>query len=145
MKILLALAMTLAAFNSFASGSSAADKLTSYLPIGNYTGSTDQGTACSVSVSQVNYPKKDIQVRVIEGNIDLTKLIVDGSEFGYKDYKREFIQTDHTVIGNDDVNYVERIIRTVNAGDNKQYVVVSFSAVFNTNADTQVAECIINL
>ncbi|MBC7539150.1 MAG: hypothetical protein H7281_10035 [Bacteriovorax sp.] len=145
MKILLALAISLAAFNSFASGSDAVNKLTSYLPIGSYTGSTDQGTACLVSVSEVNYPKKDIQVRVIEGNNDLTKLVTEGSEFGFKDYKKEFIQIDHTIVGNDDVNYVERIIRTVNAGDNKLYVVVSFSAVFNTNTDTQVAECIINL
>lgn len=145
MKILLALAMSLAALNSFASDSSAVDKLTSYLPVGSYSGATDQGSACQVNVSEVNYPKKDIRVRVIEGNNDLSKIIANGSVFRYRDYKKEFIQSDHTVIGSDDVNYVERIIRTVNAGDNKLYVVVSYSTMLNTNAETQVAECVINL
>lgn len=145
MKILLAVAICLTTVCSFAASTNAVDKLTTYLPVGSYSGKTDQGRACSVSVNEVNYPDKDIQVRITEGKKDLTKLIAAGSEFSYKDYKKEFIQTERTLINDDDTTYVERIIRTVNAGDNKLYVVVSFNTVINTESDEQVAECVINL
>ena len=145
MKILLALAICLTSFGSFAANTTAVDKLTAYLPIGSYSGKTDQGVACLVFVSEVNYPDNDIQVRVIEGSHDLTKLVAAGSEFSYKDFKKEFIQTERTLINDDDTTYVERIIRTVSAGNKRQYVVVAFNTVINTQSDNQVAECIINL
>lgn len=145
MKILLALVLTFVSLSSFAKSSGAVDKFTSFLPVGEYSGVNDQGVSCQVSVGEVNYPKKDIQVRVVVGNTDLTKLIEDGSEFGYKDYKREFVQTDRNQVGSDDVNYVERIVRTVSAGDKKQYVVVSYSVVMNTDRNDEAAECIVDL
>ncbi len=150
MKFLLVLALTFASVSSYASN--AVDKFTSYLPIGYYSGVNDQGTACTVSVAEVNYPKKDIQIRVVVGNSDLTKLIEEDSLYrsSYcnkedRNCKREFVLTDRNLIGSDDMSYVESIIRTVSTGDKKQYVVVSYSVVVNTEANTEIAECIVDL
>lgn len=146
MKILLALVLSLGLFSASADEAipTATEKLASYLPVGYYSGKTDLGEKCNVFVTEVNYPKKDIQVRVISGDIDLTKLVAENSEFGYKDYKKEFVQTERSLIGVDVYNYVERILRTTIAGDNKLYVVVSYSVVINRSRDNQVAECVIN-
>lgn len=146
MKILLALVLSFAAVSAFADGvgSTATEKITSYLPVGYYEGKNDQGANCTVLVSEVNYPDKDIQVRVMDGTLDLAKLIEENSAFGYKDYKKEFVQVERNLIGNDSYNYVERVLRTVLAGDRKLYVVVSYSLVINRNRDTQTAECVVN-
>jgi len=145
MKILLAILLTVGTItsNAFSSELTASEKLTSYLPVGEYSGQTDSNQPCLVSVSEVNYPKKDIQVRVVEGETDLTKLVEENSEYSYKDFKKEFLQTDRSLIGIEESNYVERIIRTVAAQDNKLYVVVSYSLIINRERETQTAECII--
>lgn len=145
MKILVVLTLSFLCFSNFASAMSVVDKLTSYLPEGFYEGRNDQGEFCSVQVSAVNFPKKDIQVRVMTSKSDLTKLVEENSQAGYKDYKREFIQTETSVLGSDDTQYVERILRTVSAGDKKQYVVVSYSVVNNTDRQTEEASCVVDL
>lgn len=145
MKVLLVLTLSFFCFNTFAKSVSVVDKLTSYLPVGFYEGRNDQGEFCSVQVSEVNYPKKDIQVRVMTSKADLTKLVEEFSEAAYKDYKREFIQTETNIVGSDDTQYVERILRTVTAGDKKQYVVVSYSVVNNRERQTEEASCIVDL
>lgn len=125
--------------------SSASQKFLSYLPQGQYTGLSDAGVDCTVSVSEVNFPKKDILVQVREGGVELSKLIAEHSDFAHKDYKREFIQTDRSFIGASTGNFVERIVRTVSAGTNAQYVVVSYAVTLNRHRDVQTAECVINL
>lgn len=147
MKVLLALVLSLGAFaiNAGELEATATEKLTSYLPSGYYLGRNDQNEFCSVTVSEVNYPKKDVQVRVVAGAVDLTKLVEENSEFGYKDHKKEFIQTERSLVGVEVYNYVERIIRTVDAGEGKLYVLVSYSVVINRSSNTDVAECVINL
>ena len=112
MKILLALVLSLGALSVFAVGPTAPEKLTSYLPLGSYLGQNDQGEGCQVFVSDVNYPKKDVQVTVMNNVSRLSKLIEEDSQFGYKDYKKEFIQSDRSLIGTDIYSYVERVIRT---------------------------------
>lgn len=146
MKVLLAFVLSLSAINvmAFEGKLEATDKLTSYLPVGLYAGKNDQGESCSVFVNEVNFPKRDIQVSVIVGSLNLTKLIEEGSEFGFKDYKKEFVQTERSLVGADVYNYVERILRTTAVSKNKLYVVVSYSLVINRDIDTQVAECVIN-
>ncbi len=145
MKVLVALTLSILCLNSYAKPVSVVDKLTSYLPVGLYEGRNDRGEFCSVLVSEVNFPKRDITVRVMNPKTDLTKLVEENSEAGYKDYKREFIQTETNLIGSDSSQYVERILRTVTAGANKQYVVVSWSIVSNRERQTETAECIVDL
>lgn len=147
MKYILVLTLALFCFDTFAQRkpASVVDKLVSYLPVGFYEGKNDQGEFCSVQVSEVNYPKRDIQVRVMVPNHDLTKLVEENSQALYRDYKREFIQTEKSVFGSDDTQYIERILRTVIAGDKKQYVVVSYSVVANRESTTEEASCIVDV
>lgn len=142
MKFLLVLALSLVASNSFAG---AVEKFTSFVPVGAYIGSNENVGTCFVTVDEVNFPKKDIQVTVLVGNLELKKLIESGSHYGYKDFKKEFVQTERSLVSADESNYVERIIRTVSAGDKKQYVVVSYSTVVNRETHTETAECVIDL
>lgn len=145
MKILLALVLSLGAFtvSAFDSKPTATEKLASYLPVGFYFGKTDQGLDCKVTVAAVNYPKKDLQVRVVAGNLDLTKLVEEGSEFYFKDFKKEFIQTERSLIGADASNYVERVVRTTIVSDYQRYVVVAYSVIINRERESKVAECVI--
>lgn len=145
MKVLLALALSFVCFNALAKSVSTVDRLTSYLPVGFYEGRNDRGEFCSVIVSEVNYPKRDIQVRVMNPKADLTKLVEENSEAGGRAHLREFIQTETNILGSDDSQYVERVIRTVTAGASKQYVVVSYSIVNNRERQTEVADCVVDL
>lgn len=145
MKVLLALALSVFCFSSFAKPVSVVDKLTSYLPVGFYEGRNDQGEFCSVIVSEVNYPKKDVQVRVMTPKFDLSKLVEENSIAAYKDYRREFIQTETNIFGSDETQYVERILRTVSAGTTKQYVVVSWAIISNRDRQTEEASCVVDL
>lgn len=145
MKVLMALTLSFLCLSSFAKSVSAVDKLTSYLPVGFYEGRNDRGEFCSVLVTEVNFPKHDITVRVMNPKADLTKLVEENSLAGYKDYKREFVQTETNVIGSDETQYVERILRTVMTGSNKQYVVVSWSLVSNRDRQTETADCVVDV
>ncbi|MDO9183604.1 MAG: hypothetical protein Q7U04_14415 [Bacteriovorax sp.] len=147
MKILLALVLSLSAITLSAAvrEPTASQKLLSYLPLGFHSGQNDLGEECSVFVNEVNYPKRDVQVSVMVKKTNLTKLIEEDSRFGYKDYKKEFVQTERSVIGTDSNSYVERILRTSIVDAKKLYVVVSYSVVVNRDRDVQVAECIVNL
>lgn len=142
MKILLVLALSLVTSNSFAG---AVETFTSFIPVGAYVGNNEDVGTCFVTVDEVNFPKKDIQVTVLVGNLGLKKLIESDSSYAHKDYKKEFIQTERKLVSADESNYVERIIRTVSAGDKKQYVVVSYSTVVNRERHTETAECVIDL
>lgn len=145
MKILLALVLSLGAFSAFSIEPTAPEKLTSYLPLGVHSGQNDLGEGCHVFVSEVNYPKKDIQVTAINDGLSLSKLIEEGSEFGYKDYKKEFVQTDRNLIGTDMHSYVERVIRTTTVKAKKLYVVVGYDVVINRDRDSKYVECVVNL
>jgi hypothetical protein len=147
MKYILVLTLSLFCFDTFAQRkpASVVDKLVSYLPVGFYEGKNDQDEFCSVQVSEVNYPKRDVQVRVMVPGHDLTKLVEENSQALTRDYKREFIQTDKSIFGSDDTQYIERILRTVIAGDKKQYVVVSYSVVANTERTNEEASCIVDV
>jgi hypothetical protein len=141
MKTLLAIALSLAAFNSFANTT---DTLTSVLPVGSYSGSNDRG-ACTVEVSSANASRKAINVTVSENAATVSKLVVDGSEFRFRANKKEFVQTDTVFTDSDRTSYNENIIRTTIAGDNQLYVVTSQATVDNTDRNETVAECVIDL
>jgi len=145
MKRLLALVLSFISLSTFAAGSGAVEKFITFLPLGTYDGATDKNEKCHVVVEEVNFPKKDIQVTISNTNREIKKLIEENSQFGFKDYKREFVQTERKFLGDDEYNYVERIVRTVSAGDKKQYVVVSYSVAVNTKTNTEIAECVVDL
>jgi len=94
MKVLVALTLSFLCLSSFAKSISAVDRLTSYLPVGFYEGRNDRGEFCSVLVSEVNFPKRDISVRVMNPKSDLTKLVEENAECGGRDYLRECYLTE---------------------------------------------------
>lgn len=147
MKFLLLLSLVFSLSTAFANQKepSASQKFLSYLPEGLHKGISDTGIDCTVVVAEVNFPKRDVLVKVREGELELSKLISEHSDFAYKDHKREFIQTDRSFIGAGSANFVERIVRTVKAREYSQYIVISYAVNLNRQRDVKTAECIINL
>lgn len=144
MKVVLIFLVSMVSLNLWAVDTLAVDKFTTYLPIGLYVGVNDLGNACEVSVSEINFPKRDILVKITALGQGLAKVIEENSIFKFRDYKREFIQTDIEKFGADSTNYIERIVRTVRAESNKQYVAVSYSVVVNTSSETAAIDCVID-
>lgn len=144
MKRFIAAAFLMTTFSAFGYGPSAVDTMLSILPLGTYTGTTDSGEACSVTVNEVNYPEKRIAVTVENNTNRVFKVIADGSEFAFKSYKSEFIQSERFYVNSDRSSYVDRIVRTVSAGDNRLYVVVANESTVNRDVSVEAAECVVN-
>ncbi len=145
MKALIAAALMTISFSTFSNDLGSVDSLTSILPVANYTGADDKGNFCEVEVNEVNYPAKAISVTVSNSKNKIFKIINDGSEFLFRSYKQEFIQTERQYVDATRNSYVERIIRTVNAGDNRLYVVVANELTVNRERTVEAVECVIDL
>lgn len=145
MKSLIATALLIASFSTFAGEASSVDSLLSVLPLGKHEGIDDRAQACSVSVTEANFPAKAISVTVENNKTKIFKTITDGSEFLFRAYKKEFIQTDRYYVDSTRSSYVDRIIRTVIAGDNSLYVVVANETTVNRERVVEMIECVVNL
>jgi hypothetical protein len=146
MKTFLFLIASLTTTSSFAVSSGAVEKFISFVPVGNYVGTRDSGEFCQVMIENVNFPKNDLQVKIINVDLELTKLIEEDSSFGYKDFKKEFIQTERTELNATGPYSVERIVRTVSSGAKKQYLTVSYAFIDNVGLKTaNAADCVIDL
>lgn len=145
MKSVLAIALMMASFSTFAAELGSVDSLVSVLPQGTFNGKDDLGVACTVSVYEVNFPAKAVAVQVNKGNAKIMKVINDGSDFRFVAHKNEFVQTDRYYVDDTRTSYVERIVRTVKAGDKQQYVVVSNEIVVNRDRSVEAIDCVVNL
>lgn len=145
MKSLIATALLLASFSTFAAEEGSVDSFLSVLPMGTHTGTDDLGRACQVTVSEANFPAKSISVQAENDKLKIFKVINDGSEFLFRAYKKEFIQTDRYYVDATRNSYVERIVRTVLAGDNRLYVVVANEITVNRDRKVELVECVVNL
>ena len=147
MKALLALSLLVLASQSFANlprQSCSGSQLQKYLPVGSYSGSTDNGVSCQVSVNQL---KDGIEVSVVAGNSSAKKVITNDS-YGIcvgSDSRKEFIQDDRVYNADmDDSTFNEDVIRTLIVGDDRLYVVVSNEEVILGDQNSyQSAECVI--
>lgn len=144
MKSLIAAALLMVSFSTFAAEGSV-DSFLSVLPFGVHTGVDDKGQACKVSVSEANFPAKAISVQAENDKLKVFKMINDGSEFLFRAYKKEFIQTDRYYVDATRNSYVERIVRTVIAGENRLYVVVANEITVNRDRKVELVECVVNL
>lgn len=144
MKTLIAAALMIISISSFSAELGSVDSFLSVLPLGSYQGYDDKGVSCVVSVTEVNYPAKAILVMASNDKNQTTKVIQDGSEFVFRAYKQEFIQTDRYYVDASRNSYVEKIVRTVNAGDNRLYVVVALETTVNRERTVEAVECVIN-
>lgn len=145
MKRVIALALMMASFSTFANHMGSVDSLLSVLPQGTFNGKDDLGVACSVSVYEVNFPAKAIAVQVNKRNSKIMKVVSDGSDFRFVAYKKEFVQTERYYVDDTRTSYVERVVRTVLAGDKQQYVVVSNEVVVNRDRTVEAIDCVVDL
>lgn len=146
MKTLIAAALMIVSMSTFANDErSSVDSFLSVLPVGNYQGKDDSGLGCSISVNEVNFPAKAILVSAINPKIKVTKLVKEGSEFLFRAYKKEFIQTDRYYVNDSRNAYVEKIVRTVLAGDKLLYIVVAAETSINGHRSSDKVECVVGL
>ena len=122
---------------------SSVDSFLSILPIGQYFGTDDHGAECSVKVSEVNYPDKAILITGTNLNNKVSKMVEEGSVFLLKAYKKEFIQTNRYYLDNSKNTYYEKIVRTINAGENLLYVVTALETNLNGRLKIDKIECIV--
>lgn len=144
MKTLIAAALMIVSISTFGTELGAVDSFLSVLPVGSYSGRDDKGVECVVNVNEVNFPAKALLVTATNHKNKTTKVIKDGSEFFFRAYKQEFIQTNRYYVDASRNAYVEKIVRTVNAGDNRLYVVVSSEVTINRDRSVEVVECVVN-
>ncbi|MBC7713585.1 MAG: hypothetical protein H7177_09610 [Rhizobacter sp.] len=145
MKALIAAALMIVSVSTFSAETGAVDSLLSVLPIGTYQGQDDAGNSCNVVVNDVNYPAKVLSITVSNNKSTIFKILNEGSEFLFRAYKKEFIQTDRQYVDSSRNSYVDRIIRTVIAGDNTLYVVVANEITVNRDRTVESVECVVNL
>ena len=144
MKSLIAAALMIVSISSHANELGSVDSFLSVLPVGEYKGHDDKGAACAITVNEVNFPEKAISVTAVNDKNKVYKVIKDGSEFLFRAYKQEFIQVNRYYVDASRNSYVERIVRTVNAGDNRLYVVVAIETTVNRDRTVEAVECIVN-
>lgn len=145
MKTLIAVALIIVSFSTFSNDLGSVDSLLSVIPAGVYAGTDDKGAACNVSVSEVNFPAKALSVTLSNDKAKIFKIINDGSEFLFKAYKQEFIQTERQFVDATRTSYIDRILRTVNAGDKRLYVVVANEITINRDRTVEAIECVVDL
>lgn len=140
MKSLIAIAFSLLTLTASAHDLGAVDSLLSVLPLG-----THKGYGCAVTVSEVEYPVRSAYVRVTNKDTTIFKIIKDGSDFFFTDFRKEFIQTEYVTIDDTRSSSVERIIRTFIVDEKKLYVVVEESVTVNRDRRAEIAECIVTI
>ena len=145
MKSLIAAALMMVSFSTFSTETSSVDTLLSVLPLGTHKGMDDLKTECTVSVNEVNFPAKVISVTIENENGKIFKIVNDGSEFVFRGYKKEFIQTDRQYVDASRNSYVERVIRTVSAGADRLFVVVANELTIDRELSVESIECVVNL
>jgi len=145
MKNLLFLTLLFCSFRALSTEVGSVDSLLSVLPLGTHKGVNDAGESCLVTVNEVNYPSKEIMVVASNSRNRVFKKIMDGSEFVFRAYKKEFIQADRYYVDSTRTSYVDRVLRTVNAGEGKLYVVVANEVTISRDLAIEAVECVVDL
>lgn len=145
MKSLIATALLFASFSTYAQEAGSVDSFLSVLPLGVHQGQDERSLDCTVKVTEANFPAKAISVSIENNKSKIFKTIQDGSEFLFRPYKQEFIQADRYYIDSTRSSYVERIIRTVKAGDKSLYIVVANETTVNRETFVEMVDCIVKL
>ena len=121
------------------------DSFLSVLPLGQYKGFDESGNECSIIVKEVNYPDKAILITGTNLKNKVSKMVEEGSVFLLKAYKKEFIQTNRYYLDNSKNTYYEKIVRTINAGENLLYVVTALETNLNGRMKIEKIECIVKI
>lgn len=140
MKRLMTIALTLCSFAVFSAENNAVDSLLSVLPVGNHNGKD-----CVVNVNVAEFPVRSAFVKLSNDKNSILKIVSEGSEFFFEDYKREFIQTEYVTIDDTRSSSVERIIRTVMVDEKQTYVVVEEAVTVNRERRSDIVECVVSI
>ncbi len=117
------------------------DSFLSVLPLGLYKGFDESGNQCSITVNEVNYPEKAILITGINLKNKVSKMIERDSVFLLKAYKKEFIQANRYYLDSSKNSYYEKIVRTLNAGENLLYIVTAVETNLNGKLKIDKIEC----
>jgi hypothetical protein len=145
MKVLIAAVLMIVSFSTYSSEMGSVDSLLSVLPLGTYSGVDEEGNSCGVNVNAVNFPEKVLSVVVFNNKARIFKIINDGTVFQFREYKKEFIQSERQYVDSTRSTYVDRIIRTSIAGANTLYVVVANELTINRDRTVESVECVVKL
>ena len=145
MKRFIACVCLLSSITAFGYELNAVDAVLSVLPVGIYQGKNDLDIDCTVSVYTVNFPDNAIAVTVTDNKTRLFKVVNANSEFRFRAYKSEFIQTERFYVDANRNAYVDRILRTVDAGEGRLYVVVGHESTVNRDVRQETAECVVKV
>lgn len=140
MRSLLVLALTFCSFAVFGAERNAVDSLLSVLPVG-----THSGEGCSVNVSVADYPVRSVYVNMSKNDHSIFKLVNEDDEFLFREYRKEFIQTDYITIDDTRSSKLERIIRTIIVDQKRLYVVVEEAVTVNRERRSDVIECVVTI
>ncbi len=144
MKSFITAALLLGSLSTFAA-EGAVDSFLSVLSYGVHTGVDDNGKACKVTVTEANFPSKSLAVLAENSELKVFKVINDESEFLFRAYKKEYIQTDRYYVDSTRNSFVDRVVRTVIAGERSLYVVVANEITVNRDRKVEMVECVVNL
>lgn len=139
MKFIIALLLSMSA--AMASDLDATRALTDMLPVGHYSGVTEDGTACAVSISR---EEGGVLASVfIEGVGEMSRLIKNGTAYRFRPGQRYFLSSEFTPIRD---GRLEETFRTIAVDTFLQYVVVARRLDTTSRTDKEDArECVVSL
>lgn len=106
---------------------------------GIYYGKNDLNESCYASIEKDG---ADLIVTVLTDTSFASKVIFSRDEYAFRIHRNEFLQIERNYI--DDQSYIEKVVRTLTAGDRKLYIVASEQAVYGRESLSTQAECVVN-
>lgn len=139
MKMLIVLMLAIS--SAFASEYDATRAMTEVLHVGYYTGTTEDGRHCAVSI----YREEGgvLATVIIDGVGEMTRVVKNGSHYRWRPGQRYFLSSEYFENGR---NRVEETFRTIAVDQFRQYVVIARRLqTTDRNEREDARECIINL
>lgn len=133
--------LLLAISSAFASEYDATRALTEVLHVGYYTGTTEDGRYCAVSISREEGGV--LASVIIDGVGEMSRVVKNGTHYRWQPGQRYFLSSEYFQNGR---NRVEETFRTIAVDQFRQYVVIARRLVTtDRNEGEDARECIINL
>lgn len=133
--------LMLAMSSAFSSEYDATRAMTEVLHVGYYSGTTEDGRNCAVSISR---QESGVMASVIiDGMGEMTRVVKNGTHYRWQPGQRYFLSSEYFQNGR---NRVEETFRTIAVDQFRQYVVIARRLeTTDRNEREDARECIINL
>ncbi len=106
---------------------------------GIYHGKNDLNENCHATIEKDG---SDLIITVLTETSYASKTIYARDEYAFRINRNEFLQIERNYI--DDQSYIEKVVRTLTAGNRKLYIVASEQSVYGHDSLSNQAECVIN-